>query len=343
MNNKMKRFVRLNILILLYTLLLACDNSIESDNFIDEQISIAGSNWYGHTPVWIGIERGIFARNGFKVKWVYLSSSTDRINDVSADTIQFASVGQISMLKAMAANNSKFYWVGIQDNSPGFEGLVAHKNIQSIADLKGKRIGLPFGTSVEVTLRQLLEKNNLNLGKNKDVELINFNVRDIPTIFRANYVDAALIWEPAFSTLQDISNTKPLATDKDTDFFKRFKSMAGPDVLVMSKTWCDNNPQRAKRFMKAYFESVKWVRNSDNLKQTAELIQGTYIRQPHSEIIRSLKKISWHNASLQKILLSDNKIFTQTDYLLDLLLKYEILQGKRPHFKKWVKYDVLPD
>lgn len=338
------RFIGLTIFILFSALSAACDNNLDSENIIDDQITIAGSNWYGHAPVWIGIERGIFARHGFKVKWLYLSSSEARINLVSSDVIQFASVGQISMLKAMAsAKNSDFYWVGTQDNSPGLEGIVAHKNITTIAELKGKRIGLPFGTSVEITLRQLLEENNLKPGKDKDVELINLNVGDIPAIYRAGYIDAALIWEPAFTSLQEISGTKPLATDKETEFYKLFKSMAGPDVLVMSKAWYKNNPQRAKRFMEAYFESVQWVMDKANLQQIAELAQGTYIRQPHPEIMQNLKKLRWNNAATQKIIMSDTQMFKQTNYLLNLLLKYNIFPGKRPDFKKWVKLDVLPE
>ena len=334
----MKRYSNLSLIILLLSLLSACDNKIESKNIIDDNIVIAGSDWYGHAPIWVGIEKGIFAKHHFKVKWIFLSSSLDRIKAISTNTIQFASIGQIAMLKAMAENNSDFYWVGNQDNSPGLEGLVAHKKIKSMQQLKGKRIGLPFNSSVEVTLRQLLDKEKLKPGL--DVELINLKVGDIPALFRAGYVDAALIWEPAFTSLQQISGTSPLATDKDTEIFKRYGSMAGPDVLVMAKTWHDNNPQRAKRFMKAYFESLQWAES--HLEQTAELAQGTYVRQPLERIKRNLEKIKWNNASKQKSIMSDSQIFTQTNYLLNLL-QDQIPSDKRPDFKKWVNLDTLPE
>lgn len=320
-------------------LLSGCDNNLDTDNIVDDQITIIGSNWYGHAPVWIGIERGIFAKHGFKVKWLYISSSLDRIKAVDTDAAQFASVGQISMLNAMVEDVNGFYWVGSQDNSPGLEGLVAHKNISSISGLKGKRIGLPFNSSVEITLRQLLEEHSLKPGK--DVELINLNVGDIPAVFRAGYVDAALIWEPAFSTLQDISGTEPLATDMDTKFFIDFRVMAGPDVLVMSKAWHDYNPLRAKRFMEAYFESVEWVKKKVNLEQTAELAQGTYIRQPLEKIIQNLDKIKWKDAVEQRNIMSESKMYAQTNHLLDLLQKYNNLpDDKRPDYKKWVNLNV---
>lgn len=340
----MARFFYLIVLMFYFLLLVGCDNATEADNIVDEQITIAGSNWYGHAPIWIGIERGIFARYGFKVKWLYLTSSMERIKAASTDAIQFASVGQISMLNAMADNITGFYWIGSQDNSPGMEGLIAHGDIKSIIELKGKRIGLPLGTSVEITLRQLLEEHNLKVGMDKDVELINLKVVDILATFRAGYTDAVLIWEPYFSSLKGITGTNVLATDKDTDFYKRFNSIAGPDVLVMSKAWVygtDDKLQRAKRFMKAYFESVEWIKNTKNLQQTAELIQGTYIRQPLSKIKKNLKSIRWNSAHEQRTIMSGSKMYKQTDYLINLLQKYN--DAKQVDFKKYVYLDVLPE
>lgn len=55
------------------------------------------------------------------------------------------------MLGAMAHGNDRFYWVGNQDIAPGFEGLVARPGITGYGDLRGRRIGFPFGSSVELT------------------------------------------------------------------------------------------------------------------------------------------------------------------------------------------------
>ena len=36
-----------------------------------------GSQWYGHAPVWVGMERGIFEKHGFKVEWKTIGKSID--------------------------------------------------------------------------------------------------------------------------------------------------------------------------------------------------------------------------------------------------------------------------
>jgi taurine transport system substrate-binding protein len=167
----------------------------------DEVVAV-GSQWYGHIPVWVGIERGIFERAGFDVQWRFIGKSMDRLNAISSGEAQFASLGEIAMLSAMAQGNTRFYWVGNQDIAPGFEGLVAQPGIDSFEQLRGKRIGFPFGSSVELTARMLLRQHGLD--PDRDVRLVNLEVGDVPSVFRAGNVDAALIWEPGFSQIKQV-------------------------------------------------------------------------------------------------------------------------------------------
>ena len=62
------------------------------------KVIAVGSQWYGHIPVWIGIENGIFERHGFKVEWRPIGKSMDRLNAISSGEAQFASLGEIAML-----------------------------------------------------------------------------------------------------------------------------------------------------------------------------------------------------------------------------------------------------
>ena len=60
------------ILLAITLLLLGSCNQKEpagSSNTGLEPVVAVGSQWYGHVPVWAGIERGIFARQGFNVEW----------------------------------------------------------------------------------------------------------------------------------------------------------------------------------------------------------------------------------------------------------------------------------
>ncbi|MEN8175713.1 MAG: ABC transporter substrate-binding protein [Pseudomonadota bacterium] len=303
-----------------------------------EPVVAVGSQWYGHIPVWAGIERGIFARQGFTVEWRFIGKSMDRLNAISSGEAQFASLGEIAMLSAMAQGNRRFYWVGNQDIAPGFEGLVARPGIDSIAQLRGQRIGFPFGSSVDVTCRLLLKAEGLD--PQQDVRLVNLEVGDVPAVFRAGNVDAALVWEPGFSQLRAVPGATLLAMDTDTEFYRRFGTMTGPDVLVLGRRWTDADPDRARRFMLAYFEALDWVATHPD--EAAQLVQGRYIQQDLSLIRRNMDKFVWQGAPDQHRVMSDTGIFAQAEFLIEILHEQMRAIPVKPAFRDWVRLDILP-
>ena len=339
----MKRFANVRYVFFAFALLLAvsaCNNEKpEASGKKDiEKVVAVGSQWYGHIPVWIGIEKGMFVQQGFKVQWQYIGKSMDRLNAISSGEAQFASLGEIAMLSAMAQGNTRFYWVGNQDIAPGFEGLVAAPGIESYEKLRGKKIGFPFGSSVDLTCRMLLQQYGLE--PKKDVQLVNLEVGDVPAVFRAGNVDAALIWEPGFSQLVGVKGATVLGKDTDTVVYKKFGTMTGPDVLVISRSWVDANPARAKKFMRAYFEALAWVK--DNPDETIKIVQGKYIQQDVATIAANMRKFIWHDLAAQQKVMSDAGIFGQAEYIVRILHEDMNAIPRKPDFRKWVNLDILP-
>jgi len=315
-----------------------CDRGKPSAKEGGNSVVAVGSQWYGHIPVWIGIERGIFRQHGFEVTWRTIGKSIDRLNAISSGEAQFASLGEIAMLSAMAQGNRRFYWVGNQDIAPGFEGLVARPGIKKVSDLKGKRIGFPFGSSVEVTVRQIVRAHGLDPAR--DVKLVNLEVGDVPAVFRAGNVDAAGIWEPGFSKLLEVPGATLLGRDTDTEIYRRFGTMTGPDVLILSKEWADADPARARRFLVAYFEALAWTR--DNVDDATKLVHEKYIQQDLNLIRSNVKKFVWLGASEQGKILSDAGMFGQAEFLLGILHDQMRALPAKPDFRAWVKRDLLP-
>jgi ABC-type nitrate/sulfonate/bicarbonate transport system substrate-binding protein len=296
-----------------------------------------GSQWYGHIPVWVGIERGIFACEGFEVSWRSIGKSMDRLNAISSGEAHFASLGEIAMLSAMAQGNRRFYWVGNQDIAPGFEGLVARPGIRSFEELRGGTIGFPFGSSVDLTCRMLLRQNGLDPAK--DVRLVNLEVGDVPAVFRDGNVDAALIWEPGFSELVAVEGATVLGMDTDTEVYKRFGTMTGPDVLILGRKWADADPERARRFLRAYFEAVAWVR--DHPDEAVDLVQGKYIQQDAERIRANIGKFVWHDLEDQRRVMTDEGIFGQAEYILEILHDQMGTIPEKPRFREWVPFELL--
>ncbi len=314
------------------------DEPLKHETESVHEVTAVGSQWYGHIPVWCGMEKGIFKKHGFAVKWQFIGKSMDRLNAISSGEAQFASIGEIAMLSAMAHGNKRFYWVGNQDIAPGFEGLVAVKGITSFEQLKGKKIGFPFGSSVDLTCRMLLKQNGLD--PIKDVQLVNLEVGDVPAVFKAKNIAAALIWEPGFSQLKAVDGATVLGLDTDTEVFKKFGTMTGPDVLIIGKAWTDADPKRAADFMQAYFESLRWVK--ENTDDAVKIVAGKYIHQDIKLIQQNMAKFIWHDIDAQKRVMSDTGIFGQADYVIRILHEDMGVIPNKPDFMQWVNMDILP-
>jgi sulfonate transport system substrate-binding protein len=84
--------------------------------------------------------------------------------------VVFGEAGEAPPIFAQAANSNLVY-IANQPAAPKAEALIVQKDskIQSIQDLKGKRIALNKGSNVHYLLLKVLEANNLKLS---DIEAV---------------------------------------------------------------------------------------------------------------------------------------------------------------------------
>lgn len=304
-----------------------------------EKIVIVGSAWYGHAPAWVAIEKGYFEREGIEAEYKFVQSSTDRMSALTTGSAQFASLGEIAMLSFMAQGNRAFYWVGNQDIAPGFEGIVAQPYIKSVEDLRGKKLAVQFASSVDITAYYILKKHGLDMFE--DVKRINMRGPEMIPAFTNQSVDAAAIWEPTFTQLQEsVEGAHVLGYDTDTEIYEKFGTMTGPDVLILSKRFADRQPENARKLLKAYFEALEWVKA--NPDETAQVIEK-YVKQDPAFIAQGLKKFVWNSASEQKRIMSDQGMYPQVDFICVFLRDSLGKINKIPDYRRWVRLDLLPE
>ena len=120
-----------------------------------------GSSWLGHYPVWVGIQKGTFKNRGLDVTFQQFYTSSARMGSLISGGIDFASTGSISALALMATGLKSFYVFATQDSYATVEGIIARQGIQSVKDLKGKKLAVTFASSAHVLVLDILEQNGL--------------------------------------------------------------------------------------------------------------------------------------------------------------------------------------
>lgn len=89
-------------------------------------------------------------------------------------------------------------------------------DVRSVADLSGRKLAVPFGTTAYQFAYEALKKAGLEPGKG--VEVVNIAPGEIPTAIRGKYVDAFAIWDPTWVVLKRETGMKQLAAADHSGF-----------------------------------------------------------------------------------------------------------------------------
>ncbi len=297
-----------------------------------EPVVYAGSNWYGHAPVWVGLKHGIFEKAGFEVVDKSFGGSTERVTALEGNDAQFSSLGEVAMLMAMARERKGFYWIGSQNNAPGNEGLVA-VGVDNVEGLKGKTIALNERSSVHITVAMLLREAGLDINNPEDVGIVHATDANVISLVERGDAQAGAIWEPYYSQLRAIEGAKVLGTDMDTEIYKNFQTMTGPDVLCASRTWIDADKDRARRFFKAYFEAVAWC--AAHPEELLDIVQERVGENTaRASIEAALKNFTWLDFEAQTLTMSSARLLGQAGLAGATLLDMGLIE-KVPEASNW--------
>ncbi|MEI9899337.1 MAG: ABC transporter substrate-binding protein [Hyphomicrobium sp.] len=101
----------------------------------------------------------------------------------------------------------------VTDYSNGNDMIVAKPGIKSIADLKGKKVGLELGLVENLLIANGLKKAGLS---DKDVELVNVKTNETPQVLGSPDITAIGAWEPiAGAAMQAAPGSTPIYTSAD--------------------------------------------------------------------------------------------------------------------------------
>lgn len=257
----------------------------------------ASCTWYGHVPIVMGIEKGLFREAGADVKFQTIVSSADRMLALTSGAIGWTNTGQLAAVAEMAKGNKTFYWVGMIDEVAGQEGVAARPGIARIADLRGKKIGVPNNSSAEVTLSLLLQDAGLT---RSDVEILPLTVNDITTAFARGQIDAYSIWQPTLSSaLAGQPGARILATNADTSLYKREGAIAAGDIVVMRRDLIDGNPQQASAIFRGLTRAIAAVKA--NPTEAAAAVAPCYRAEP-AKALENLRLFTYYDGTKQKAL-----------------------------------------
>ncbi len=146
----------------------------------------------------------------YDVEWKTFTSGPPLLEALNAGAIHVGGVGNTPPLFA-AAGNGDFQAVQAATYGGTGDAIVVPKgsDIDSVADLKGKKVAVAEGSSANYNLLAQLAKAGVDY---KDVELQNLQPADALTAFSAGHLDAWAIWEPYTSQAEKDAGARVITT-----------------------------------------------------------------------------------------------------------------------------------
>lgn len=217
-----------------------------------EPIVIGYSTWPGWWPWAIAEEEKLFAANNVNVEMKWFDGYIESMETLAAgqidgncqtlnDTISFAGDainGEVAVL--------------VNDNSAGNDKIVVTKDINSVADLKGKKVAVEEGVVDDFLLSLALEDAGLS---RSDVEIVPLETGAAAAAFAAGKVDAVGAFPPFWSTALQREGSKELVTSAD------FPG-AIPDLLVMSQTIIKERPDDVQAIVNTWFDVLAFMKEN---------------------------------------------------------------------------------
>ena len=247
------------ILALILTSLTACGSS-ESKNEGGVDITIGTANGsLCLAPLHIAIDKGYFEEEfkkagvTWKVEEIDLANISELIatNKIDACTqLAGAMIPQIdngleiTFTAGLHTGCTKYY---VKEGS----------GINSVADLKGKKLGVPsIGDSSVIALKRLLHDEGIGVTtENLEVEWVVYGLTDLPLALENGAIDMAALHDPvAYSAENEYGFKKILDLSTDEKFKNEYCCMA-----FVTNRLAEKNPKAAAAYTRAMLKASAFV------------------------------------------------------------------------------------
>lgn len=191
-----------------------------------------------------------------KVSWVFSQGSNRSLEYLNSGGVDFASSASLSAVLARA-NGSPIKSVYVYSRAE-WTALVVRKDstLQSVADLKGKKIAATKGTDPYLFTLRALQQAKLT---KDDVELLHLQHPDGRIALEKGDVDAWAGLDPHMAASEIQAGSRLLYRNKDFNSY---------GVVSVTERYAKEHPEAIKTVLAAYEKAREWsLKNPDELAQ----------------------------------------------------------------------------
>ncbi|MBE7521073.1 MAG: taurine ABC transporter substrate-binding protein [Burkholderiales bacterium] len=208
---------------------------------------------------------------GYKINWKQFGGGGEVIKAMASGAVQVGEIGSAGISAAVSRGEPlQLFW--ILDDIGSAEALVVRNGsgINSIKDLKGKKIAMPFNSTTHFHTIVALQQAGVNPA---DVQILNMRPPEVRAAWQRGDIDATFIWNPVLSEVK--KNGKVILTSGK---ISADTGKATFDGFVVNKDWAKDHKDFLVKFVKILAASddryqknkAKWTAGSDEVKAVSK-------------------------------------------------------------------------
>ncbi|MCD2137770.1 aliphatic sulfonate ABC transporter substrate-binding protein [Salinicoccus halitifaciens] len=199
-----------------------------------------------------------FEEDGIDVSWTLSHGSNKALEFLNSNSVDFGSSAGAAALMSKA-NGAPIKNVYIY-SQPEWTALVksAESDIESIGDLKGKRVAATLGTDPYIFLLRAMAEEGLS---QDDVEIVNVQHSDGATTLNNGGVDAWAGLDPHMARLE---------VDSGAELFYRNPDFNTYGFLNVREAFAEDYPEHVGRVIEVYEKAREWIQ--ENPEEAAEIL-----------------------------------------------------------------------
>lgn len=188
-----------------------------------------------------------FAADGVTIEWLEFTFGPPLLEALNVGSIDIGTAGDAPPIFAQAAR-ARFVYAATYPASGAAILVPKDSPLQSVAELKGKRIAIPKGSSAHNVAVQLIEKSGISFD---DVTAAYLPPADGQAAFSRGAVDAWAVWDPFFAIAEQTLGARVLASSAE----------AGPQngFTLANRGFATENPALLKAVIDEFARVGVWA------------------------------------------------------------------------------------
>src|SRR5712672_3490022 len=249
---------------------------------------------------YVAKEGGLFEKNGLDVTINTGPSGSAMVPFLINNQVQ-AAYG--SDLAGVINHNVDNNIVAVADGTYLVKWLsVVGRNVQSLEELKGKRIGIAKGTGSEIFWNHVLAKRNLQAA---DFKIVDIEAPEMLAATERGDIDGFAVWEPwPTRTLQAVKGTKIL---QDAEGIYN-----NINFVYMNRGWIEQNKATAEKFMLSLVQANDLIEKD---RPDAAKMVAKFLKMPQELATELMPKVEfdmdWRPRSLEAIQVAEKQLADQ--------------------------------